>query len=203
MIKYNTISEAKMNNLTGQKIGKLTVIGISETRNKYNRIMWDCVCDCGNKKSIPADMLNKTLRGQIGTKSCGCLRNNSHNKIKNRESALWKQLYNSSVLKKENYRIKKGWVKSDINFEHFKYLCKSKCFYCGEINSNVIKDIRGEQVISDAILKYNGIDRRDSSIGYTKENTVPCCKNCNRAKNDMTYDAFFEWVKTIYEYNFK
>jgi len=203
MIKYKTISEAKINDLSGQKIGKLTVIGVSEIRNKHNRIMWDCICDCGNKKSIPADMLNKTLRGQTGTKSCGCLRNNSHNKIKNREIALWKQLYNSSVLKKENYRIKRGWGKSDIDFEHFKCLCKSKCFYCGEFNSNVIKDIRGEQIISDAILKYNGIDRIDSSIGYTKENTVSCCKNCNRAKNDMTYDTFFEWVKKLYEYNFK
>ena len=74
MIKYKAISDVKINDLTGQKIGKLTVIGLSETRNKYNRIMWDCICDCGNKKSISADMLNKTLRGQIGTKSCGCLR---------------------------------------------------------------------------------------------------------------------------------
>jgi len=69
MTKYNAISKAKMNDLTGRKIGKLTVIGISEIRNKHNRIMWDCICDCGNKKSIPADMLNKTLRGKTGSKS--------------------------------------------------------------------------------------------------------------------------------------
>jgi hypothetical protein len=70
MIKFKAISDCKLNDLTGCKIGKLSVIGISDTRNKQNRVMWDCICDCGNKKSIPADMLNKTLRGQTGSKNC-------------------------------------------------------------------------------------------------------------------------------------
>ena len=41
MLKNKKISDLKTNNLTGLKIGKLTVIGISEIRNKHNRIMWD------------------------------------------------------------------------------------------------------------------------------------------------------------------
>ena len=49
MLKNKKISDLKTNNLTGLKIGKLTVIGISEIRNKHNRIMWDCICDCGDK----------------------------------------------------------------------------------------------------------------------------------------------------------
>ena len=38
MLKNKKISDLKTNNLTGLKIGKLTVIGISEFRNKHNRI---------------------------------------------------------------------------------------------------------------------------------------------------------------------
>ena len=123
MTKYNAISKAKMNDLTGRKIGKLTVIGISEIRNKHNRIMWDCICDCGNKKSIPADMLNKTLRGKTGSKSCGCLRNNAHSKIKDRFDACYRQIYNSTIVKRS--KLKK-W-NSYIDFNLFKELGNKNC----------------------------------------------------------------------------
>lgn len=52
-------------------------------------------------------------------------------------------------------------------------------------------------------LKINGIDRVDSNIGYTKDNSVPCCKYCNFAKHTMSEDDFYVWVKRVYEYNFK
>lgn len=53
--------------LTGQRFGRLTVIGIhqTETRKTY----WDCMCDCGNMKVVRSDSLQ---RGKI--KSCGCLK---------------------------------------------------------------------------------------------------------------------------------
>lgn len=56
----------KVHNLTGQKFGKLTVIGVDnekETRKTY----WYCQCDCGNIKSVRGDSL---LCGAIV--SCGC-----------------------------------------------------------------------------------------------------------------------------------
>jgi hypothetical protein len=203
MIKNEKISDLKRHNLTGVKVGKLTVLNISEKRNKHNRIMWDCICECGNKKTVAADMLNKSLRGGIGTKSCGCLRNNSHNKIKDRVYAVWLQLYNSSTLKKETYRLKKGWSKSDIAFETFKALCSTKCFYCGAIGSNKAMDIKEGKLISDTTIRYNGLDRVDSSIGYMEENIIPCCKYCNRAKSDTTDTEFLAWIKRVYKYNFK
>jgi 5-methylcytosine-specific restriction endonuclease McrA len=34
-----------------------------------------------------------------------------------------------------------------------------------------------------------GIDRVDNSIGYTPDNCVPCCTQCNRIKLDhLTYE---------------
>lgn len=50
--------------LTGKKIGKLTVLGRDTARDGY----WVCVCECGNRKSI----VTKSLRDE-NTHSCGCI----------------------------------------------------------------------------------------------------------------------------------
>ena len=40
-----------------------------------------------------------------------------------------------------------------------------------------------------------GIDRVDSSKGYTEDNVVPCCWIHNKMKSDMTYGEFKEALK--------
>lgn len=35
----------------------------------------------------------------------------------------------------------------------------------------------------------SGLDRKDSDLGYTFDNVVPCCGDCNKIKNDiLTYE---------------
>jgi hypothetical protein len=51
-------------------------------------------------------------------------------------------------------------------------------------------DLNGEFV-------YNGIDRLDCAIGYQPNNVVSCCAICNRAKGDMPFEAFIEWIIVI------
>lgn len=44
----------------------------------------------------------------------------------------------------------------------------------------------------------SGLDRKDCSIGYTKDNCVPCCITCNRIKgNSITYNEMFEVIKLL------
>ena len=54
-------------NLTGQRFGRLTVMG--RTDNKKGRTMWICKCDCGKETEVSGSDLRTG-----GTKSCGCLR---------------------------------------------------------------------------------------------------------------------------------
>ena len=35
-----------------------------------------------------------------------------------------------------------------------------------------------------------GCDRKDSSLPHTKENCVPCCKDCNNRKRTKSYEEF-------------
>jgi len=65
----------KKHDLTGRVFGRLTVLYRSENQvyrtkdgKKKEKSMWECQCECGNKKSIRQDHL---LKGK--TVSCGCL----------------------------------------------------------------------------------------------------------------------------------
>lgn len=60
----------KKKDLTGLKFGRLTVVEQSSQRSKGKRIMWNCICECGNRNTITGkDLLNGN------TKSCGCYAN--------------------------------------------------------------------------------------------------------------------------------
>jgi 5-methylcytosine-specific restriction endonuclease McrA len=43
------------------------------------------------------------------------------------------------------------------------------------------------------------MDRIDSSKNYSKENVVPCCKQCNSAKSTLSQEEFFNMIKAIYK----
>lgn len=46
----------------------------------------------------------------------------------------------------------------------------------------------------------NGLDRVDSSLGYTDYNTVPCCATCNAMKGQQSMDMFITNVRRIVNY---
>lgn len=58
----------KVNDLTGIKFGRLTVVERYEN-NKYGHVLWLCKCECGNKIVVRSYSL---INGH--TKSCGCYR---------------------------------------------------------------------------------------------------------------------------------
>lgn len=187
---------------TGDKYGRLTVISHSgkDHRNKH---LWLCKCRCGNEKVVVGDNLSSGK-----SNSCGCLKaeflarkGNQYGLYEDREKALLKVQY--SHLKRRN---KNKGFSDTISLEDFILLSKSPCKYCGLEYSKEIEDRLSESKkqkrLSDHVLKCNGIDRIDSSKGYTVENSVACCKYCNTAKHTMTESEFFAWIKRVYEFNF-
>ena len=86
----------------------------------------------------------------------------------------WRVLKGSAV--KRNYKV-------DISFEEFALIVSEPCIYCGEEKKRI------------------GIDRIDNSIGYTKENSAPCCATCNMMKKIMSVEEFLKHIKKIHKYN--
>ena len=46
----------------------------------------------------------------------------------------------------------------------------------------------------------NGLDRVDSELGYSANNTVPCCATCNAMKGPLDIDVFISNVRRISSY---
>jgi len=172
-------------------------------KDKRNKHLWLCKCDCGNEKVVVGDNLSSRK-----SKSCGCLKRdflarngNQYGLYEDREIALLKVQY--SHLKRRNRKM--GFI-DIIDFDTFKSLSKSHCKYCGLEYSKEIEDRLNESKrskrLSDYILICNGIDRIDNNKGYTNDNSVSCCKYCNFAKHTMSEHDFYKWIKRVYEYNF-
>lgn len=88
---------SKCRDLTGQRFGRLTVIGLSERQSR--KTYWICQCDCGNVSEHRSDGL---LRGDI--KSCGCYKrevsaenvskNHTHKQSGTRIYRIWQGMKN-------------------------------------------------------------------------------------------------------------
>jgi len=165
--------------LTGKRYGNLTVISLAEKTDKNNR-EWNCLCDCGKEIITGGHYLN---RGSV--KSCGCL------KLKTKNGFL-----SGSNRKYGNYKsgAKRRSLSFDLTQEVFEIITLSNCYYCNKepYHISLNKSSKGKYV-------SNGIDRIDSSIGYTEDNCVPCCEMCNRMKMAYGIVDFKNQIKLIYE----
>ena len=72
--KYGIQPHKFYEDLTGQIIGKLTVIGKSDKSDR--RLYWDCKCECGKKITVKGDHLRQ--KNQL---SCGCLSSKGEEEI--------------------------------------------------------------------------------------------------------------------------
>ncbi len=168
--------------LTGQVFGRLTVLNYEYTNR--GAAYWKCVCSCGDETVVNSYKLRSGR-----TRSCGCLMKEHTMTMTKLETgiAAFKELIS-------NYKTKahdRGLVYS-LTDEEALELFKGNCFYCGLSPNQHYRPNRNGGFI------YNGIDRVNNEIGYSKDNCVPCCKHCNRAKMDRSLDEFLEWVDRVY-----
>lgn len=103
---------AKALDLVGKKFGRLTVVSEAEkryTKGGHSKRMWNCACDCGNKKILPTRNLTSG-----NTKSCGCYKKDrnvehftTHGMTKTRLYSIWISMkdrcYRETVLQYKDY----------------------------------------------------------------------------------------------------
>lgn len=174
----------------GDKHGQLTILRRSE-KKKY--VFLICQCDCGKE----AEVLWSNLRRGL-TSTCGHGRG--------RWEPIRETRVYSAILSQYKGGAKDRGLSWNLSREQFIELTKQNCFYCGTAPSRPVPQkmdrkskAQKERPASDwPIILYNGIDRRDSGLGYTPENCVPCCFTCNRAKWTYAEEEFLSWVCKIY-----
>lgn len=88
----------------------------------------------------------------------------------------------------------------DLTLDQFYEIIKKDCHYCGskpKINS-IYSEKYGKNKIPEP---FNGVDRIDSSLGYSVNNCLPCCEKCNKMKLVYETNDFLNHIKQIYEFN--
>jgi hypothetical protein len=186
--------------LTGKKFGRLTVIEFygnwCGSKPKITQRAWLCKCECGNFIIRTTALLNgKAAKNCV--QSCGCYNLERISKLRAKPGVGGFNTY---------YAGYKGGAKHrNLVFEltkvEFYKLTQQNCHYCGRAPFRIIPSnykIKGPiKNLGDFI--GNGVDKKDSSRGYTLDNSLPCCYDCNFSKNDSSYEDFINRIISIYK----
>ena len=173
MDDYRTIDEI------GNQYGSLVVISRTTSEKSGTGAWWLCQCECGKQKAVRGVYLRAG-----NTISCGCRAKLSVGQ------ASFNNLY--GITKRAAKKRNKKW---SLTKDQFLMLTKQSCAYCG-----VGPKQRFGRPNLNGYYFYNGLDRTDSSLGYTIDNVVPCCEKCNWGKNVMTTEKFALHIKRMYIY---
>lgn len=186
--------------LSGSRFGRLVVLSFDRVSvsasGKSKWLTYLCRCDCGTVKSINAGAL-KAKRG--ATVSCGCFqREDVSIRASNMALGTPAERMMRRVFSQYKCKAKREKREFSLSFGEFSEILRGDCAYCGAPPENNFAFRGQSRVVKRGFrLFYSGIDRVDSSLGYTADNVVPCCKVCNIAKRDLSVGEFSSWVKRI------
>lgn len=163
--------------LTGQKFGKLLVLGKSQKSNR--RLYWDCLCDCGKQITVKGDHLRQGHQN-----SCGCLNSVGEYKIAN-------LLQENNIMFITQYRFKD--FTADINNIPYR-------FDFGIIENNKLSyliEFDGEQhyYSSSSNNSWNSQENFEKTLerdykknNYCKQNNIPLIRIPYFIKNDLSIE---------------
>lgn len=142
---------------------------IYKGKNKYYNFIFEC-SECGKELNVQSSSL-KTHSGKC--RRCSQI------------GVPYKFIYNELKLHKKFSAI------VEITFEEFLEVIKDrKCHYCDD-DVEYHKHTRNWGVMNS---RAHHLDRKNNNLGYTKENVVTCCWECNRLKSDrFTYEEFIRF----------
>lgn len=197
--------------LNTQQAAKLLNCSVSTilSRSKQWSIIWKHL---NAKKNIDKEELSKAINsGQTldqVSKLFDCSKSTIWNICKGYNLSFPKSL-DDSIIDMRRVVLndyKSGAKGRDLIFtltdEEFYHIVQQPCKYCGRQFTNIKTPQQMPGTSKKRLsFRYTGVDRINSLEGYTLENSVSCCKTCNRAKNNSTLQEFEEWIKAFVNYN--
>jgi hypothetical protein len=188
----------KLNDLTGQTFGRLTVLYRGSPKRNgqgVSVVMWRVKCSCGNEKEVSA----AGLRGNK-TRSCGCSKTatgiDNHNFKGYGEipASVWCSIKSCYANSKS---IKKRGLEFNVSIEQVWHLFlkqNRKCALSGlELSFTFFHKRKQDRTTS--------LDRIDSSKGYTIDNVQWVHKRINAMKSALTDEEFTHFCCKVAEHN--
>lgn len=169
---YNSEATSKRcrKDLTGQKFGKLTVLGYDQTKRKKQAYWW-CQCECGRVVSIFAGSLSTGK-----TTACGCVNMAIH------RQRMIDMHYKHGLSRTKEYirfinRRRKEWKREldiewtdEMEFEIYNFF--PVCVVCG----------------GDYRLGVDHVKPLSKGFGLSPSNAVVLCQHCNSTKQNKMPD---------------
>jgi len=170
-------------------MGRLEVLQIRSVRKTFSTGYVRTVkevfarCVCGREKWIR----HEHVKGRR-VQSCGCLNYEPRCKDPTERAARRYRAYARNSAKVRGLTF-------DLDLSTLRGLIFQLCFYCEEKPTRVFDmDPRPYAVPT---MPCHGLDRLDSSKGYTLSNVVPCCFLCNMMKWNSTPEDFLLRVEKV------
>jgi 5-methylcytosine-specific restriction endonuclease McrA len=176
-MKFNT-KRAKSEDYVGKKFSELTVVSLAGQDKRYNTLV-KCLCDCGTIKTV---LLYDLKNDRIHT--CGCKKTTQLSKIFPEINPVSRGTFAQDAINYYKWHAKRRGYEWKLEPEEAYKIMLKQCFYCGTSPTGKIPHL--------------GIDRLDNLLGYYTDNCVPCCGTCNKAKQSMTVDEFYQWIERVY-----
>lgn len=137
-------------NLKGMTFGKLTVVRESGRHAKSRKVLWECLCSCGNYTVTTGDTLQSG-----NTSSCGC------------------GLVKHGLHKHTLYRTWSDMIRRchEPNSTAYEYYGGRGIVVCDEWKSSVEKFIQDvEEILGEKPSPSHTLDRIDTNLGYQPDN---------------------------------
>jgi hypothetical protein len=154
--------------------------GIDREDNNVGYIVDNCVSACSNcnlmKSNYEVSKFMEHIHAISEYQKSGCVKSGRILQKGNNKTTYLNYKKKVETKRKLTFRLDE---------EQYNTLKASPCYICG---------------IESSENSLNGIDRIDSTQGYTEDNCAPCCIICNKMKLDTSYEEFINHVLKISEY---
>lgn len=187
-MKHNLKPGDKINFFTVKKIVKIK----KGSQSMGNGAL--LMCECGEEVGpIPVSRLYKRGKrpGVKSCKSCGYKRRGESQRLYTDGQAK------HAVFSRYKVAAQRRNIEWNLDRDLFFEVALLPCYYCGKSNLSYAAKPKTSPWQED--FYYTGIDRIDSSKGYSKDNIQPCCRWCNMAKSNRKEKEFLDWIEVIHD----
>lgn len=152
-------------------------MSLSTQKSKTRGALWECKCECGNKKLFPSNALTSG-----NSKSCGSIKNHPRPAIRYYEipAAYLNAVRQNAIKRNLLYRITSAFVWK-------LFLLQNRLCAMSRVRLSFNDGNRGTQGFTASL------DRIDSNKGYIKGNVRWVHKDLNRMRWKLSDREFLYW----------